>query len=57
MSAVDRPTGPEWDLGKIAAAVKNGWISAQKAEELKQALQPGARSRSDRSAFRPQVPR
>ena len=57
MSAVDRPTDPEWDLGKIAAAVKNGRMSAQKAEELKQALQSSAQSRRDRSAFRPQVPR
>lgn len=63
MSAVDRPTDPEWDLGKLAAAVKNGKMSPQQADaemrrlQLRGSARPAGDPRPDRSAARWQVRR
>ena len=63
MSAVDRPTDPEWDLGKLAAAVKNGKMSPQQADaemhrlQLRDSELPSGDPRRDRSATRSQVRR
>lgn len=63
MSAVDRPTNTEWDLGVIGAAVKNGEMSPQEAEAeaqrcaLRSGTHPNTAPRPDRSATRLQVPR
>ena len=59
MSAVDRPSGPEWDLGKIGAAVRNGTLTPSEARALAEKLRAEAQPapRPDRSATRPQVGR